>query len=215
MTGDQEAPAQQVAKQVGIPLSMVYSSVSPDGKQQIIKSLQESGEIVAMVGDGINDSPALATANVGIAMSSGTDVAMEAADIVLMRPQSLMDIPAALHLAKTIFGRIKLNLLWACLYNFLGLPFAMGLFLPLGLHLHPMAAGAAMAASSVSVVCSSLLLKFWRRPVWMTIDGMKAEEASGLDTSGSPGMGWQSRWASWRIGRRAGDGYAPVGTEEV
>ncbi|PUU83144.1 E1-E2 ATPase-domain-containing protein [Tuber borchii] len=215
VTGDQEAPAHQVAKQVGIPLSMVYSSVSPDGKQKIIKSLQASGEIVAMVGDGINDSPALATANVGIAMSSGTDVAMEAADIVLMRPQSLLDIPAALHLAKTIFGRIKLNLLWASLYNILGLPFAMGLFLPLGLHLHPMAAGAAMAASSVSVVCSSLLLKFWRRPVWMTIDGMKAEEASGLDTSGSPNMGWQSRWMRWRIGRRAGDGYAPVGTEEV
>ncbi|RPB04490.1 heavy metal translocatin [Choiromyces venosus 120613-1] len=216
VTGDQEAPAHQVAKQVGIPFSMVYSSVSPDEKQKIIKSLQDSGEIVAMVGDGINDSPALATANVGIAMSSGTDVAMEAADIVLMRPQSLLDIPAALHLAKTIFGRIKLNLLWACFYNILGLPFAMGFFLPLGLHLHPMAAGAAMAASSVSVVCSSLLLKFWRKPTWMTVEGMKAEEASGLATPGSPGNGWKSRWRRWRIfGARAGDGYTRVGTEEV
>ncbi|CAZ85119.1 unnamed protein product [Tuber melanosporum] len=215
VTGDQEAPAQQVAKQVGIPLSMVYSSVSPDKKREIIKSLQASGEIVAMVGDGINDSPALATADVGIAMSSGTDVAMEAADIVLMRPQSLLDIPAALHLSKTIFSRIKLNLLWACFYNILGLPFAMGFFLPLGLHLHPMAAGAAMAASSVSVVCSSLLLKFWRRPVWMTVDGMKAEELSDLDAPRGPSTGWQSRWGRWRAGRRARDGYAPVGTEEV
>ncbi|CUS12064.1 unnamed protein product [Tuber aestivum] len=215
VTGDQEAPAQQIAKQVGIPLSMVHSSASPERKQEIIKALQASGEIVAMVGDGINDSPALATADVGIAMSSGTDVAVEAADIVLMRPQSLLDIPAALHLAKTIFGRIKLNLLWACFYNVLGLPFAMGVFLPLGLHLHPMAAGAAMAASSVSVVCSSLLLNLWRRPVWMTVDGMKAEEASGLETPRGPGMGWWSRWGRWRAGRRVGDGYTPIGTEEV
>ena len=118
-------------------------------------------------------------------MASGTDVAMEAADVVLMRPNDLMDVPASIQLARSIFNRIKLNLSWACLYNVIGLPFAMGMFLPLGWHLHPMAAGAAMAASSVSVVCSSLLLKFWKRPRWM--DSVAAEEKGGLRKRGK---GW-------------------------
>jgi Cu+-exporting ATPase len=167
VTGDQLSTALSVARAVGISAENVHAGVSPDQKQSIIHQLQAQGECVAMVGDGINDSPALATANVGIAMSSGTDVAMEAADIVLMRPNDMMDVPASLHLARSIFGRIKLNLVWACGYNIIGLPFAMGVFLPFGWHLHPMAAGAAMAASSVSVVGSSLLLKFWKRPRWM------------------------------------------------
>jgi Cu+-exporting ATPase len=167
VTGDQLSTALSVARAVGIVPENVHAGASPDQKQAIIRQLQSQGEVVAMVGDGINDSPALATADVGIAMSSGTDVAMEAADIVLMRPTDLMDIPASLHLARSIFGRIKLNLAWACGYNIIGLPFAMGVFLPFGWHLHPMAAGAAMAASSVSVVGSSLLLKFWKRPRWM------------------------------------------------
>ena len=167
VTGDQRSTALAVARLVGIPPENVHAGVSPDQKQEIIRSLQAQGECVAMVGDGINDSPALATADVGIAMSSGTDVAMEAADVVLMRPNHLMDIPASIHLARSIFNRIKLNLSWACGYNVIGLPFAMGVFLPFGYHLHPMAAGASMAASSVSVVCSSLLLKFWKRPQWM------------------------------------------------
>ncbi|KAH8766744.1 E1-E2 ATPase-domain-containing protein [Diaporthe sp. PMI_573] len=167
VTGDQPSTAHAVAAAVGIAEENVHAGVSPDQKQAIIRQLREQGECVAMVGDGINDSPALATADVGIAMSSGTDVAMEAADVVLMRPDELMDIPAALHLAKSIFSRIKGNLAWACMYNVIGLPFAMGIFLPFGFHLHPMAAGAAMALSSVSVVASSLLLKFWCRPRWM------------------------------------------------
>lgn len=178
VTGDQRSTALAVASMVGIPADNVYAGVSPDQKQEIIQELQEKGEIVAMVGDGINDSPALATADLGIAMSSGTDVAMEAADVVLMRPNDLMDIPASLHLAKTIFRRIKLNLAWACMYNAVGLPFAMGMFLPFGLHLHPMAAGFAMACSSVSVVVSSLLLRFWTRPAWMDdalVNGEKGE----------------------------------------
>ncbi|KAL2148191.1 hypothetical protein VTH82DRAFT_6906, partial [Thermothelomyces myriococcoides] len=162
VTGDQRGTALAVAAAVGIDPNDVYAGVSPDQKQAIIRRLREESsekEVVAMVGDGINDSPALATADVGIAMSSGTDVAMEAADVVLMKPDDLMDIPAALSLARSIFRRIKLNLLWACLYNVVGLPFAMGVFLPFGLHMHPMMAGAAMAASSVSVVTSSLFLK--------------------------------------------------------
>ncbi|KFY76020.1 hypothetical protein V498_09793 [Pseudogymnoascus sp. VKM F-4517 (FW-2822)] len=149
VTGDQLSTALAVARAVGIPADNVYAGVSPDQKQALIKKFQAAGEVVAMVGDGINDSPALATADIGIAMASGTDVAMEAADIVLMRPNDMMDVPVAIALAKGIFGRIKLNLAWACGYNAVGLPFAMGIFLPWGMHLHPMAAGAAMAASSV------------------------------------------------------------------
>jgi P-type Cu+ transporter len=178
VTGDQRSTAVAVAAAVGISSDNVYAGVSPDQKQAIIRQLQEQGEVVGMVGDGINDSPALATADVGIAMSSGTDVAMEAADVVLMRPTDLMDIPAALHLARSIFTRIKLNLAWACLYNLIGLPFAMGVFLPFGFHLHPMAAGAAMASSSVSVVVSSLLLKFWKRPRYMD-DALLASNTRG------------------------------------
>ncbi|GAW11530.1 hypothetical protein ANO14919_008770 [Xylariales sp. No.14919] len=185
VTGDQRSTALAVASQVGIASDDVFAGVSPDQKQEIILQLQEKGECVAMVGDGINDSPALATADVGIAMASGTDVAMEAADVVLMRPNQLMDVPAALCLARSIFNRIKLNLAWACVYNIIGLPFAMGIFLPLGFHLHPMAAGAAMATSSVSVVVSSLLLKFWKRPSWM--DEALLTEKGGLKKRG---RGW-------------------------
>ncbi|KIM98013.1 hypothetical protein OIDMADRAFT_105462 [Oidiodendron maius Zn] len=185
VTGDQRSTALAVASIVGIPPENVYAGVSPDQKQDIIRRFQQQGECVGMVGDGINDSPALATADVGIAMASGTDVAMEAADIVLMRPNDLMDVPASIQLARSIFNRIKLNLTWACLYNVIGLPFAMGFFLPLGWHLHPMAAGAAMAASSVSVVCSSLLLKFWKRPKWM--DEALLQEKGGLKKRGK---GW-------------------------
>jgi P-type Cu+ transporter len=185
VTGDQRSTALAVARIVGIPAENVHAGVSPDQKQDIIRQLQKRGECVGMVGDGINDSPALATADVGIAMASGTDVAMEAADVVLMRPNNMMDVPASIQLARSIFNRIKLNLSWACLYNIIGLPFAMGFFLPLGWHLHPMAAGAAMAASSVSVVCSSLLLKFWKRPRWM--DEAVEQEKGGLRKRGK---GW-------------------------
>lgn len=167
VTGDQPAAAQHVASLVGIPEENVHAGVLPSGKQAIIEDLQKSGQIIGMVGDGINDSPALATANVGISLASGTDVAMEAADIVLMKPNQLMDIPASLHLSRIIFRRIKINLLLSCVYNAVGLPIAMGFLLPWGIQLPPLAAGAAMACSSVTVVVSSLLLKLWHRPQWM------------------------------------------------
>lgn len=167
VTGDQAATAHYVASLIGIAPENVFAGVLPSGKQAIIEDFQKHGQIVAMVGDGINDSPALATANVGISLASGTDVAMEAADIVLMKPNQLMDIAAALHLSRTIFRRIKVNLLLSCIYNAVGLPIAMGFLLPWGIQLPPLAAGAAMACSSVTVVVSSLLLKLWHRPRWM------------------------------------------------
>ncbi|KAI9782397.1 MAG: hypothetical protein M1835_004051, partial [Candelina submexicana] len=216
VTGDQDSTAIHVASLVGISSSEVHAGVSPDQKQAIIKDLRAAGQVVAMVGDGINDSPALATADVGIAMASGTDVAMEAADIVLMRPMDLLDVPASLHLAKTIFGRIKLNLLWACGYNVIGLPFAMGFFLPFGYHLHPMAAGAAMAASSVSVVGSSLLLKFWRRPRWMSVEVLDMERQDGVMSKKRLGWGWSgganiADWGRALVGRRRkGPSYVPL-----
>ncbi|KAL4977555.1 E1-E2 ATPase-domain-containing protein [Aspergillus desertorum] len=176
ITGDSQAAAISIASAVGIPLEAVHASVSPSDKQSIVASLQERGDRVAMVGDGINDSPALATASIGIALASGTDVAMEAADIVLMRADDLLSVPASLALSRSVFNRIKLNLVWACGYNVIGLPFAMGLFLPFGgFMLPPMAAGAAMALSSVSVVVSSLLLKFWKRPSWMDAELLEKE----------------------------------------
>jgi Cu+-exporting ATPase len=191
ITGDTYPTALAVARAVGIPTTSIRAGVSPTEKREIIASYQASGDRVAMVGDGINDSPALATALVGIALASGTDVAMEAADIVLMRSDDLLAVPASLSLARTIFNRIKLNLIWACVYNVIGLPFAMGIFLPFGgITLHPMAAGAAMAASSVSVVGSSLLLKFWSRPRWMTVDRLENEAELGLTKPQSSRRSW-------------------------
>lgn len=175
VTGDNALTAKCIAAQVGI--TEIHAGVSPNGKTQIVKTMQsemrpKSGllgyrmcpTVVAMVGDGINDSPALVASNLGIALCSGTDIAIEAADVVLMR-NDLCDVVTALSLSKSIFKRIKLNLIWACVYNFIGIPLAMGIFLPFGYHLHPMMAGMAMAASSTSVVVSSLMLKwFWRKP---------------------------------------------------
>ncbi|KAF2808403.1 heavy metal translocatin [Mytilinidion resinicola] len=172
VTGDTSPSALVVASQVGIPPANVYASATPSDKKDIIASLQSQGKVVAMVGDGINDSPALASADIGIALSTGTDVAMEAAAIVLMSTTDLLAIPASLLLSRSIFARIKLNLAWATMYNLVGLPFAMGFFLPWGLSLHPMAAGFAMACSSVSVVLSSLHLKFWTRPAWMRVKAL-------------------------------------------
>ncbi|KGO64542.1 ATPase, P-type, K/Mg/Cd/Cu/Zn/Na/Ca/Na/H-transporter [Penicillium italicum] len=198
VTGDTLSTAISMATTVGIPTASISASVSPSEKRSIVSALQAEGERVAMVGDGINDSPALATASVGIALASGTDVAVEAADIVLMRPDDLLSVPASLSLSRSVFRRIKLNLIWACMYNVIGLPFAMGLFLPFtGFMLPPMAAGAAMALSSVSVVVSSLLLKFWHRPSWMEVERLEKELRSGAISSAGVTRRGHARKVSW------------------
>ncbi|KAI4136301.1 MAG: hypothetical protein LQ341_005701 [Variospora aurantia] len=213
VTGDQMSTALAVAEAVGILKTNVHAGISPDQKREIIKRLQERAEKVAMVGDGINDSPALATADVGIALCSGTDVAVEAADIVLMRPEDLLSVAASLSLSRSVFTRIKANLAWACLYNLIGLPFAMGfgLLLPGCFMMPPLAAGAAMAASSVSVTVSSLLLRLWRRPSWMNVmklerDGRRREDLKEMSTTYDGGAkrswGGMSRLASALFTRR-------------
>jgi len=205
MTGDALTPALVVAKQIGIPRSNVHASCTPSEKQSLLEDMQRlredngQGQVVAMIGDGINDSPALATASIGIALSSGTDIAMEAADIVLMQATDLLSIPAALHLCQAIFRRIKMNLLWACGYNIVGLPFAMGFFLPWGLALHPMVAGAAMACSSVSVVASSLALKWWRRPSWMSVAVLDPANAELDEWIGVKGKGVFAKLRRWIV----------------
>ncbi|KAF9324613.1 hypothetical protein BGZ91_002851 [Linnemannia elongata] len=165
VTGDQPLVAQVIASECGISPQNVHAGVSPAGKTALVRRLQEEdGHIVAMIGDGINDSPALAQSDLGIALVSGTDIAMEAADMVLMR-SDLTDVVAAIDLCRTIYRRIRYNFAWASIYNILGVPLAMGVLLPWGYHIHPMLAGLMMAVSSVSVVLSSLMLKRWKKPL--------------------------------------------------
>lgn len=154
ITGDNQRVAQAIADIVGI--DEVIADVLPSDKVDHIKSLQQHGK-VAFVGDGINDAPALAAADLGIAMGSGTDIAIESGGIVLIK-NNLQDVVQALALSQKTFSRIKLNLFWAFIYNTAGIPIAAGLFVWAGLTLSPELAGLAMAFSSVSVVTSSLLL---------------------------------------------------------
>ncbi len=159
LTGDRQETAIAIANQLGIPPERAIAEVKPDGKADAILKLLAAGQRVAMVGDGVNDAPALASATVGIALSSGTDVAMETADIVLMR-QGLSDVVPAIELSRATFNKIRQNLFWAFAYNTLAIPIAAGILYPsFGISLNPTIAGLAMALSSVSVVMSSLSLR--------------------------------------------------------
>ena len=157
ITGDNERTAKAIAKQVGI--TNVFARVLPEKKAEYVKKLQSQGKKVAFVGDGVNDAPALAQADLGIAMGSGTDIAIEAGEVVLMKGDPY-DVVNALKLGKATMDKIKQGMFWALIYNVVGIPIAAGLLYPFtGWLLSPIIAGGAMALSSVSVVTNALLLR--------------------------------------------------------
>ena len=157
LTGDNQRTADAIGRQAGV--DEVIAGVLPDGKEAVIRTLQKSGK-VAMVGDGINDAPALTRADTGIAIGAGTDVAIDAADVVLMNSK-LSDVPAAIRLSRAALRNIHENLFWAFIYNIIGIPLAAGVFIPLGLTLNPMFGAAAMSLSSFCVVSNALRLNLF------------------------------------------------------
>ena len=188
LTGDNARTAEAIKKQVGI--KTVIADVLPQDKEEKVRQLQEQGHKVAMVGDGINDAPALARADVGIAIGAGTDVAIESADIVLMK-SDLMDAASAVSLSRAVMRNIKQNLFWAFFYNAIGIPVAAGVLYPVfHILLNPMIGAAAMSFSSVSVVSNALRLRFFT-PKWKQESG-----TANLQTTGNGGMMEQSTAAA-------------------
>lgn len=164
LTGDNQRTANAIARQIGV--DQVIAQVLPQDKAKCVAQLQQQGQRVAMVGDGVNDAPALAQADVSLAIGAGTDIAIESADVVLMKI-SLLDIPAAMDLSRAVLRNIKQNLFWAFFYNSIGIPVAAGVLYPaLHLTLNPMLAAAAMSLSSVCVVSNALRLRGWKPPVF-------------------------------------------------
>eukprot|EP01114_Cavostelium_apophysatum_P007114 TRINITY_DN1883_c0_g1_i2.p1 TRINITY_DN1883_c0_g1~~TRINITY_DN1883_c0_g1_i2.p1 ORF type:complete len:1016 (+),score=313.48 TRINITY_DN1883_c0_g1_i2:236-3283(+) len=180
VTGDNQRTANAIAGQVGI--TNVFAEVLPSLKAKKVKELKSMGHIVAMVGDGINDSPALAESDVGIAIGAGTDIAIEAAGMVLVK-SDLRDVVTAIDLSKRTFNRIRMNYVLSMFYNICGIPLAAGILVPFNIAVHPMMAGLAMAFSSVSVVVSSLLLKRYTKPAMATVDPFVFSPLSGRKRS--------------------------------
>ena len=174
LTGDNQRTADAIGKQAGV--DEVIAGVLPDGKEAVIRQLQQYGK-VAMVGDGINDAPALTRADLGVAIGAGADVAIDAADVVLMNSK-LSDVPAAIRLSRATLRNIHENLFWAFIYNTLGIPLAAGVFIPFGLTLNPMFGAAAMSLSSFCVVSNALRLNLF--DVHSTKRDRKPKDAASL-----------------------------------
>ena len=177
LTGDNQHTADAIGRELGV--TRVMAEVLPQDKEQKVRQLQEQGRKVAMVGDGINDAPALARADVGLAIGAGTDVAIESADIVLMK-SDLLDAAAAVELSRSTIRNVKQNLFWAFFYNSLGIPLAAGVFYSaLNWQLNPMFAAAAMSLSSVTVVTNALRLRFFKSKFKSDVSGRGGGDDTG------------------------------------
>mmetsp|Transcript_32378 Transcript_32378/g.64585 ORF Transcript_32378/g.64585 Transcript_32378/m.64585 type:complete len:296 (+) Transcript_32378:3-890(+) len=218
VTGDNAATAHYCAKQAGISPERVVAKALPETKALEVRRLQGKGHVVALVGDGINDSPALAQANVGMAVGAGTQVALEAADMVLIR-DDLHSVAVAMDLAQTVFLRIRLNYVWATGYNLFAVPTAAGLVMPLvhGFHMRPEVAAACMAFSSIAVVLSSLHLNMYVPP---PMDGSWRQQGVGGDSRAAV-LGNVMGWVSGKLGVAKGRGgsatkgrYRPLGVDD-
>ncbi len=173
LTGDNRIVAETIGKQLG--MNNVISEVLPQDKEKAVQKLQEQGKTVAFVGDGINDSPALVKADVGLAIGSGTDIAIDSADVVLIK-NNLEDVVTAMDLSKAVIRNIKMNLFWAFFYNCVGIPIAAGVFyLGFGLKLNPMIGAAAMSLSSVCVVTNALRLRKFKPQIVGTRDSVSSK----------------------------------------
>lgn len=224
LTGDNATTAEALAHKLDISQDRVLAGLLPQDKVSKVKELQAQGHVVAMIGDGVNDSPALAQADLGVAIGAGTQIAIEAASMVLVR-SSLHDLVVAFDLAKLVFRRIRWNFMWAMIYNVVAVPFAAGVWFPwTHVLLPPHYAGLAMAMSSISVVISSMLLIRYRRPpllddvaVTMPAHAMSAADGVGGGGGGDhqlSGSFWRSSWQGKSDHHGSGSGYNQLPRDE-